>query len=104
MVNVLGAKTEIGSPMICSYLLGFPDHYTNKRFTTFYWRSFVAEAHNYWRSEQCAAESVKITLRKQNGAIIGLSPVEDYIHRPVELEQITLYNWMCTCTRMANST
>ncbi|KAK0421546.1 hypothetical protein EV421DRAFT_1726893, partial [Armillaria borealis] len=24
MVNVLGAKTELGSPMICTYLLGYP--------------------------------------------------------------------------------
>ncbi|PBL04587.1 hypothetical protein ARMGADRAFT_901541, partial [Armillaria gallica] len=44
MVNVLGAKTEIGSPMICSYLLGFPDHYTNKKFSMFYWKAFVSEA------------------------------------------------------------
>ncbi|PBK94439.1 hypothetical protein ARMGADRAFT_927965 [Armillaria gallica] len=29
MVNVLGAKTELGSPMVCSYLLGLPDHYMN---------------------------------------------------------------------------
>ncbi|KAK0207531.1 hypothetical protein IW262DRAFT_1281981, partial [Armillaria fumosa] len=43
MVNVLDAKTELGSPMICLYLLGLPDHYTNKQFTMFYWKSFVSD-------------------------------------------------------------
>ncbi|KAK0224281.1 hypothetical protein IW262DRAFT_1268792, partial [Armillaria fumosa] len=108
MVNVLGAKTELGSPMICSYLLGFPDHYMNKRFSTFYWKSFVADdvlgnTSNYWRSDKCSAESVKITLKKRKGAIVGISPVEDYIHRPVDLEHLPLYEWICTCSRVANS-
>ncbi|KAK0216367.1 hypothetical protein IW262DRAFT_1299592 [Armillaria fumosa] len=103
MVNVLRAKTELGSPMICSYLLGFPDHYTNKRFSTFYWKLFVAEASNYWRSNKCSAESVKITLKKRKGAIMGISPVEDYIHRPVDLEHLPLYEWICTCSRIDSS-
>ncbi|KAK0435838.1 hypothetical protein EV421DRAFT_1663118, partial [Armillaria borealis] len=49
MVNVLGAKMEIGAPMICSYLLGLPDHYTNHTFVTFYWKSFVSEVKNSWK-------------------------------------------------------
>ncbi|PBK94416.1 hypothetical protein ARMGADRAFT_927711, partial [Armillaria gallica] len=42
IVNVLGVKMEIGSPFICSYLLGMPDHYTNRKFAVCYWQSFVS--------------------------------------------------------------
>ncbi|KAK0433188.1 hypothetical protein EV421DRAFT_1718787, partial [Armillaria borealis] len=103
MVNVLGVKTEIGSPMICSYLLGFPDHYTNKKFSTFYWKSFMAEAAGKWKGLEGHADKVKVSLKKRKGTIIGISPVEDYIHRPSELEDLALYDWMCTCERVANS-
>ncbi|KAK0421656.1 hypothetical protein EV421DRAFT_1915977 [Armillaria borealis] len=102
MVNVLGAKTEIGSPMICSYLLGFPDHYTNKKFSTFYWKSFVTEAGKQWNKPDDSSDHVQVALKKRNGVIVGVSPVEDYIHRPSELENMTLYDWICTCEQVAN--
>ena len=44
VVNLLSAKIEMGAPMICMYLLGNPDHYTNYSFVPFYWQSFVTEA------------------------------------------------------------
>ncbi|SJL06824.1 uncharacterized protein ARMOST_10166 [Armillaria ostoyae] len=94
MVNVLGAKTEIGSPMICSYLLDFPDHYTNKKFSTFYWKSFVTEAEKQWNRPDDLSDHVQVALKKRNGVIVGVSPVEDYIHRPSELENMTLYDWI----------
>ena len=43
MVNAMSAKLELGSPMICLYLLGNPDHYTSHRFALFYWLAFVQE-------------------------------------------------------------
>ncbi len=49
MVNTLGVKMELGAPMICTYLLGLPDRYMNRKFVTFYWRSFIAEARNTWK-------------------------------------------------------
>ncbi|KAK0472967.1 hypothetical protein IW261DRAFT_1570337 [Armillaria novae-zelandiae] len=103
MVNVLGAKTELGSPMICSYLLGFPDHYTNRQFVTFYWKSFVLEASHYWKmDDNVDGDSVKVTLHKSHGAIVGVSPIEDYIHRPAELDNMPLYEWICLCNRESN--
>ncbi|KAK0432700.1 hypothetical protein EV421DRAFT_1719294 [Armillaria borealis] len=62
MVNVLGAKMEIGAPIICSYLLGLPDCYTNRTFVTFYWKSFVSEAKNDWKQEGEPLEEVKIQI------------------------------------------
>ncbi|KAK0224910.1 hypothetical protein EDD85DRAFT_728027, partial [Armillaria nabsnona] len=83
MVNVLGAKMKIGAPMICSYLLGLPDHYTNRTFTTFYWKSFVSEAKNDWLNETD-------------------KPEDDYIHRATGLEHMCLYEWICRCHRVSN--
>lgn len=103
MVNVLGAKTELGSPMICTYLLGLPDHYTNHTFVTFYWKSFVSEMLNCWKGDDDLVDSVKVTLRRSKGSIMGVSPVEDYVHRPLELESMSLYDWMCLCKRSSDS-
>ncbi len=102
MVNVLGAKMEIGAPMICLYLLGLPDHYTNQTFTTFYWKSFVSEAKNDWLSETDKPEDVKLQLKKKNDSVIGVSPVEDYIHCATGLEHMCLYEWICRCHRVSN--
>ena len=41
MVNTMGRKMEIGSPMACMYLLNNPDHYTGHEFKTFFWMSYV---------------------------------------------------------------
>ncbi|KDR76761.1 hypothetical protein GALMADRAFT_51106, partial [Galerina marginata CBS 339.88] len=69
VVNLLSAKAEMGAPMICMYLLGNPDHYTNYSFVPFYWQSF-------------------------KGKILGLSPVYDYIYRSSSLENLSLYDWV----------
>ncbi|SJL13074.1 uncharacterized protein ARMOST_16511 [Armillaria ostoyae] len=102
MVNVLGAKTELGSPMICTYLLGLPDHYTNRQFATFYWKSFIAEARNFWLADGERPNDVKITLKRGNRNIVGVSPVEDYIHRPSKLEGMSLYDWIGLCECVSN--
>jgi hypothetical protein len=51
IVNSLTAKMEIGAPMAAMYLLGNPDHYTDHKFHTFYWRSYVFEARHLWQME-----------------------------------------------------
>ena len=35
IVNLLSAKAEMGSPMICMYLLGNPDHYSREEINIF---------------------------------------------------------------------
>jgi hypothetical protein len=57
IVNSLSAKLEMGSPMICMYLLGNPDHYTNYKFVPVYWHSFVREARKSWEPQLPNADS-----------------------------------------------
>ena len=95
VANLLSAKAEMGAPMISMYLLGNPDHYTGHKFVTFYWQSFVHEARRDFmddRSELAAPQ--KVAVFKKKGRVVGLSPVHDYIHRPHELAEVNLYDWI----------
>jgi len=93
VANLLSAKAEMGAPIIAMYLLGNPDHYTGHTFVPFYWQSYVQEA---GRSFDCDVfrEPHKITVIKKRGRIVGLSQVHDYIHRPEELANVNLYDWI----------
>jgi len=51
IVNALTVKLEIGGPMASLYLLGNPDHYTNRDFVVFYWKSYVAEVLKAWKED-----------------------------------------------------
>ena len=123
IVNSLAGKME-GSPIGSMYLLGNPDHYTNYMFAPFYWRSFVQEVRKAWDHQnipstqnypQCDLNTAcpdhptkpfkpievaddqpkeKVTIFKCNGQVIGLSPVHDYICRPLEFESMCLYDWI----------
>ena len=93
VANLLSAKAEMGAPMICMYLLGNPDHYTSHSFIPFYWQSYVGEVRRIFEdiSEE---QQPKMTLIKKKGKIVGLSPVQDYVHRAPELENVNLYEWI----------
>ena len=92
IVNLLSAKAEMGSPMICMYLLGNPDHYTSHTFVPFYWQSFVTRVKQDFDEDE--QEVQKVTLIKKKGKIVGLSPVYDYIYRSPDLEDVCLYDWV----------
>ncbi|KAF8224096.1 hypothetical protein L208DRAFT_1013558, partial [Tricholoma matsutake] len=94
IVNSLSAKMEMGAPMICMYLLGFPDHYTGHIFVPFYWQLFVNNARSVWTPHgNMPDEAEHVTLLKKRDEIIAMSPVSDYIFQPVKLESICLYDW-----------
>ena len=97
IVNMISAKMEMGAPMISMYLLGNPDHYTDHRFVPFFWQSFVTEAEREFRNDM---DPMKVTLVKQKGRIVGVSQVFDYIYRPLELENMSLYEWVHRCSRI----
>jgi hypothetical protein len=90
---------EIGGPMACLYLLGFPDHYTSHKFVTVYWRNYVRETLKSWRSEEDLEQIMpeKVVIQKsQSGEYVGFSSVHDYMYRPKMYEDKTLYEWIQT--------
>jgi hypothetical protein len=97
IVNALSTKTEMGGPMVCMYLLGNPDHYTNHTFIPFFWYSFVVEAQRAWEEVEPQTYTNKLTLVKTKNKIVGLSRVYDYIYRPSELGGMNLYEWALQC-------
>ena len=96
VVNLLSAKAEMGAPMISMYLLGHPDHYTGHKFIPFYWKSFVSETKGAFPNNDTADPSPKdrVALIKKRGKFVGLSPVQDYVHRAKELQHVSLYEWV----------
>jgi len=100
MVNLLSTKAEMGAPMVCMYLLGHPDHYTSHKFVPFYWKSYVNEVFKAWDPEASTSVNDKVAILKVRNKFIGLSPVYDCIYRPIELEDMCLYDWARRCERM----
>ena len=101
VVNSLSGKSEMGSPMICMYLLNHPNHYTKYNFINFHWPSYVKEVENAWNMDiDNTNDSDKISIIKHKGRIVGLSPVQDYIHRGSELESMSLHEWVSRCKRI----
>ena len=47
-VNCLTSRMEIGSPMSCMYILGYPDHYTNLTFKKLYWKKYTDYVQIHW--------------------------------------------------------
>ena len=99
IVNTLSTKAEMGAPMVCMYLLGNPDHYTNHFFIPFYWYSFIAEAQKAWEDNEINPKQEKVTIIRTRNHLVGLSPVHDYIYRPIQLEKMSLYEWAACCKR-----
>jgi hypothetical protein len=103
IVNALTAKMEIGSPMACMYLLGNPDHYTGHKFVNFYWRNYVQEVQTAWGSPKEGDKPAKVVLNKNMGKYVGLSDVQDYMHRPFIYKDLNLYDWIRQATKKKRS-
>ena len=100
IVNALTAKLEIGGPIASLYLLGNPDHYTDQNFVVFYWKSYVTEVLKAWRQESDVQSDKVILLKNVDGEFIGLSMVDDYMYRPYELSDKSLYEWIQIYNRL----
>ena len=84
------------------YLLKHPDHYTSHKFRACYWRGYVYEVMQAWTDSENIAEkgksTVVVALEDQNHTgqkrVVPVSPVLDYIWRPVEYENTCVYDWI----------
>ncbi len=97
IVNALTAKVEIGGPMASLYLLGNPDHYTSHKFIPVYWKNYVREVANAWKSPEdiyMYEAPEKLVIQKAKNEYVGFSSVHDYIYRPEIHSDKTLYEWV----------
>ncbi|KIJ38633.1 hypothetical protein M422DRAFT_176339 [Sphaerobolus stellatus SS14] len=98
---------QISSPKAVAYLLGLPDHYTSHKFKPFYWRYYVQRALESWadsgEGQQAEVSEPKVTIHKYKDRYYQLDPVQDYTHRPNELEHITLYEWITQYQKKKNN-
>src|ERR1700723_4002969 len=82
------------------FLLGNPDHYTNQNFVVFYWKSYVTEVLKAWKQDSDVQSDKVILLKNVDGEFIGLSTVDDYMYRPYELSEKSLYEWIQIYSRL----
>ena len=94
IVNNLTSKMEIGGPMASMYLLKNTDYYTSHKFHTFYWPNFVHAARYAWNPESEEYSEDQLVLLKIKGKIVGCTFVQDYVFRPAECSQMSLYDWI----------
>ena len=99
IVNALTAASEIGGPMASMYLLKHPGHYTSHKFRACYWRGYVYEVMQAWSDSNNIAEGGKSTVvvalennQTGQGRVLPISPVLDYIWRPIEYEHVCAYD------------
>ncbi|KAK6992154.1 hypothetical protein R3P38DRAFT_2366934, partial [Favolaschia claudopus] len=108
---------QIGSPLASLYLLGNPDHYTNMQFKIFWWKSYVTDVKNSWKTSEQPAdefddelqalgrdddqdaeinyeEHETVMLRKNMNGYVGTTNVDDYKFRPESCERICLYDYI----------
>ncbi|TRM55928.1 hypothetical protein BD626DRAFT_415190, partial [Schizophyllum amplum] len=104
MVNALAPRMELGSPMASAYLLGHPDHYTSHEFVVFWWKNYVNHVLADWPSSvRDNSFEERVVLRKEDGQVIGVSLVDDYVHRPAKYENYSLYEWV-QCSKKTKRT
>lgn len=97
IVNALSARSEIGGPIVAAMLLGNPDHYTNCMFKVVFWKSYVRAVDSYWGEDTFAQErktQEMIVVGSDEGHIVAVRKVNDYIHRPRELERMCLVDFL----------
>lgn len=99
IVNSMTSKLEIGGPMASLYLLGNPDHYTSHEFQSFYWTSYVKEVMKAFNASDSDEnmdidDDENVVLMKSDDKYVGTSRVLDYVHRPLALEEMSLYDWI----------
>ncbi|KAJ6449210.1 hypothetical protein C8R45DRAFT_782818, partial [Mycena sanguinolenta] len=101
---------QIGSPMASMYLLGHPDHYTNLAFKVCWWKSYVSVVTRAWPDPEtikCAEfvrdgiveedeedETHRAVLMRSSKNIVGATAVDDYVHRPNEYSQCSVYEYI----------
>ncbi|KAH9925079.1 hypothetical protein B0H21DRAFT_814747, partial [Amylocystis lapponica] len=100
VVNALTASMETGGPMCCAYLLGHPDHYTNRKFKVFFWHGYVRTVERAFENNTHDEHSTlkpdedKVMLAKASEAVVALNKIDDYVFRPHELATWTLYDYL----------
>lgn len=103
MINSFTSKTGVGAPMVAASLLGHPEAYLSHLFTSFYWEpfcQFVADTATLVNSDDPASvtlidsDNQYVAISNHRVGIIPMSNVNDYVHRPNEFQQWSLYDFM----------
>lgn len=98
MITGINACLEVGGPMLCAHLLGNPEYYISHKFTVLFWYPYVRHVANYWKislsksGNICVRDTVTIVSRNQH--LLPNTKMNDYIYRPPQFENCSLYDFI----------
>jgi hypothetical protein len=102
MVNALTSRSQLGGPLIAAFMLEHGDHYKNRKFQSFFWKSFVdyvaktfdtVYTRNEWDQGMDHEQEGSALLTEVSGSIRTVRSLDDWIHRPTSLEHMSLYEY-----------
>lgn len=114
IVNSLTAAMEIGGPTCCAYLLGQPDHYTDRKFKVCYWFTYVRRAlteadpnvepsDSRHSDEWEEAQDARVVITVSGNRYVAKEKADDYVYRPAYFDDWSLYDFLCrTSVRRLN--
>ncbi|KZP22503.1 hypothetical protein FIBSPDRAFT_738918, partial [Athelia psychrophila] len=84
------------------YLLGNPDHYTGHEFVRCYWKNYTRWVTSQWEpnpdhevdEDDDDPDPDVVSLKKRGKRYVAYSAVDDYIYRPSEYADVSLYTWV----------
>ncbi|EIN07527.1 hypothetical protein PUNSTDRAFT_71472 [Punctularia strigosozonata HHB-11173 SS5] len=98
MVNSLSAKQEIGGPMVCQYLLGQPDHYTNMNFRVVFWVPYVGMVSAAWQEGATENDSPtskdQVVVGRSDGKVVPVNRSHDWVYRPSAFDNYSLVQYL----------
>lgn len=109
IVNALSAMQQVGGPMACAYLLGNPDHYTDQRFKTFYWKAYVryADATSSLHVPLAEADDDdddRVGLTMSGDDIVPYYRVNNYVYQPHHFNSMCLYDYFSNTVQQKSLT
>jgi hypothetical protein len=63
----------------------------------------VQEVQSAWESPKEGDKPAKVVLNKNMGKYVGLSNIQDYMHRPFIYNDLNLYDWIRQSTKTKRS-
>lgn len=98
IVNALTSRKQVGGPMVCHKLAGYPDHYSSIFPRTVFWYSYirqVAEDTGYSLESSVDTDNRNtVMLAKAEGKVVGSRKVDDYRYQHQSLRAVSLYEFL----------
>ena len=103
--NVLAAHVEVPGVVACRSLLQLPDHYASHTYATLPMQTMLATLHLSAHDPQVPDDELNETVtlqRAHDDTIVFVNAATDYLHRPLELDNVCWYEYVSMYVKERN--